>query len=129
LKWRRVSPSSLSSTLEISPISNFLAKRSSWVLVSLNGGQRGMDAGRKPEREGSSGQPGLVEQRDQLVARERVAVPRGFLGERIEDTRLPVDQGAVHVEGGVGDFLGQRHAAVHSGIPACNRPPDGSTML
>ena len=43
--------------LEISPISNFLAKRSSCVLVSLNGGQRETDSGRKPEREGSSGQP------------------------------------------------------------------------
>ena len=83
--------------LEISPISNFLAKRSSCVLVSLNGGQRLTESGRKPEREGSSGQPsslgdlhggaaqdlgvelvgaaldlllGLQEERDQLVARE-----------------------------------------------------------
>ena len=43
--------------LEISPISNFLPKRSSCVLVSLNGGQRITESGRKPEREGSSGQP------------------------------------------------------------------------
>jgi hypothetical protein len=43
--------------LEIRPISNFLAKRSSWVLVSLNGGQRITESGRKPDREGSSGQP------------------------------------------------------------------------
>src|SRR3954470_23731574 len=57
LKCRRVSPSSLSSTLEIRPSSNFLRKRSSWVLVSLNGGQRLTELGRKPERDGSSGQP------------------------------------------------------------------------
>ena len=42
---------------EISPTSNFLAKRSSCVLVSLNGGQRETESGRKPERDGSSGQP------------------------------------------------------------------------
>ena len=38
-------------------MSNFLAKRSSCVLVSLNGGQRDTESGRKPDREGSSGQP------------------------------------------------------------------------
>ena len=42
---------------ETSPISNFLPKRSSWVLVSLNGGQRVTESGRNPERDGSSGQP------------------------------------------------------------------------
>ena len=42
---------------ETRPISNFLPKRSSCVLVSLNGGQRMTDSGRNPEREGSSGQP------------------------------------------------------------------------
>ena len=35
-------------------MSNFLAKRSSCVFVSLNGGQRLTESGRNPEREGSS---------------------------------------------------------------------------
>ncbi len=52
---------------------------------------------------------GLEEQRDQLVARERVPVLLGFLGERVVGARLPVDQGAVDVERDVGDFLGERH--------------------
>ena len=42
---------------ETSPTSNFFANRSSWVLVSLNGGQRDTESGRKPDREGSSGHP------------------------------------------------------------------------
>ena len=87
--------------LEISPVSNFLAIRSSWALVSLNGVQRGIESGRKPEREGSSCHSSslgdldrrppqhlgvelvgaaldllrdLEEQRDQLVAIDREAV-------------------------------------------------------
>ena len=40
---------------------NFLAKRSSWALVSLNGVQRWTESGRNPEREGSRGQPRRLE--------------------------------------------------------------------
>ena len=39
------------------PSSYFFAKRSSWALVSRNGGQAGTLLGRKLEREGSSSQP------------------------------------------------------------------------
>ena len=42
---------------EMRPSSNFLRMRSSWVLVSLNAGQRATEFGRNPERDGSSGQP------------------------------------------------------------------------
>ena len=97
--------------LEISPTSNFLAKRSSWVLVSLNGGQRITESGRKPDREGferpaelardvdrGAAQDlgvelvrstldlllGLDEERDQLLARQRVPVALGLLGEGVE---------------------------------------------
>ena len=41
---------------EISPTSNFFLKRASCVFVSLNGFQRAIESGRKPERDGSSGQ-------------------------------------------------------------------------
>ena len=58
---RRVWPSSLSSMFDTSPMSYFLAKRSSCALVSLNGFQRWTESGRKPEREGSSGQPSSLE--------------------------------------------------------------------
>ena len=51
----------------------------------------------------------LHEERDQLVARERVAVLLGFLGESVVDAGLPVDEGAVDIERDEGDFLGQRH--------------------
>src|SRR5215213_6231882 len=62
----------------------------------------------------------LHEERDQLVAGERVAVFLGFLGECVVDTRLPVDQGAVDVERDVGDFLGERHRR-RSIVTACAR--------
>src|SRR5215218_10189570 len=52
---------------------------------------------------------GLEEEREQLGTRQRVAVLVGFLGERVVDTRLPIDEGAVDVEGDVGDFLRERH--------------------
>ena len=42
------------------PDLNFFLKRSSCGLVSLNGGQRLTESGRKPEREGSSGQPSCL---------------------------------------------------------------------
>ena len=45
---------------EISPILYFLAIFVSTGLVSLNGGQRCTESGRKPEREGSSGQPSCL---------------------------------------------------------------------
>src|SRR6478672_5289447 len=54
--WRRVWPRSLSSMFEISPVWNFLMNLVSCGLVSLNGAQRWTESGRKPEREGSSGQ-------------------------------------------------------------------------
>src|SRR5215207_5474588 len=56
---------------------------------------------------------GLEEQRYELLARERVAVLVGLLGEGVVDPGLPVDQRPVDVEGDEGDFLGQWHAAVH----------------
>ena len=40
---------------EISPVLNFAATLVSCGLVSLNGFQRGIESGRKPERDGSSG--------------------------------------------------------------------------
>ena len=43
--------------LEIRPTLYFLAILASVALVSLNGGQRCTDSGRKPERDDSSGQP------------------------------------------------------------------------
>ena len=43
--------------LEIRPVSNFFVNFVELGLVSLNGGQRCTESGRKPEREGSSGQP------------------------------------------------------------------------
>ena len=46
--------------LEISPILYFLAIFASTGLVSLNGCQRCTESGRKPERDGSSGQPELL---------------------------------------------------------------------
>ena len=125
---------------ETRPISNFLPKRSSCVLVSLNGGQRGTDSGRKPgarrlqrpaelarDLHGGAAQDlgvqlvgagldlllGLHEQRHELFASERVAVLVGLLGEGVVDPGLPVDQGPVDVERDEGDFLGQRHSAVH----------------
>jgi hypothetical protein len=55
---------------------------------------------------------GLDEERDQLLARQRVAVALGLLGERVEGAGLPVDEGAVDIERDEVDFLGQRHAAV-----------------
>ena len=42
---------------EIRPVWNFLANFFSCVFVSLNGAQRATESGRKPERDGSSGQP------------------------------------------------------------------------
>ena len=42
---------------EISPVWNFFVSFSSCGLVSLNGAQRARESGRKPDREGSSGQP------------------------------------------------------------------------
>ena len=59
----------------------------------------------------------LLEEVDELVARDRVAVLLGLLGERLVDPGVGVDQGSVDVEGDEGDFLGERHAAVH-----CDRP-------
>ena len=46
---------------EISPILYFLAILVRTGLVSLNGGQRSTEAGRNPEREGSSGQPSCAD--------------------------------------------------------------------
>ncbi len=43
--------------LASTPVSYFLAKRSSWALVSRKGAHRGTLSGRKLEREGSSSQP------------------------------------------------------------------------
>jgi len=51
----------------------------------------------------------LVEQRDDLVAVDREAVARGLLLERVRDPLLPVDEGAVDVEGDPLDTGGQRH--------------------
>ena len=42
---------------EMSPVWNFLENFVSCGLVSLNGAQRATESGRKPAREGSSGQP------------------------------------------------------------------------
>ena len=52
---------------------------------------------------------GLLEERDQLVAVDREAVALGLLRERLVDPGLPVDEGAVDVEGDEVDFLGERH--------------------
>jgi hypothetical protein len=115
--------------LEISPISNFFLKRSSWVLVSLNVGQeagaRGLERPAELLGDLHRGAPqhlrvelvgaaldlllGLHEQRDQLVARERVAVALGLLGERVVHAGLPVDQSSVDVERDEGDFFGEGH--------------------
>ena len=59
--WRRVWPRSLSSMFEIRPLLKCLVTLLSWVLVSLNAGQRYTLSGRKPEREGSSGQSRRLE--------------------------------------------------------------------
>ena len=40
---------------EMSPVSYFLAIFASWAFVSLNGFQRGIESGRNPARDGSSG--------------------------------------------------------------------------
>ncbi len=45
---------------EISPILYFFAIFWRTGLVSLNGGQRWTESGRKPAREGSSGQPSVL---------------------------------------------------------------------
>ena len=54
----------------------------------------------------------LVEERDQLVALDREAVALGLGAERVVDAGLPVDQGAVDVEGDERDLLRNRHRAV-----------------
>jgi hypothetical protein len=52
----------------------------------------------------------LVEHRDELVrVLEREAVAGRFLLERVDDPRLPVDEGPVDVEGDPLDVLGERH--------------------
>ena len=52
---------------------------------------------------------GLEEERDELLLGERVAVLLGLLGEGVVRAGLPVDQGAVDVEGDEGDFFRERH--------------------
>ena len=132
-KWRRVWPSSLSSMLEISPISNFFLKlvelgvgllerrpaldrvgqeararglqRPAELLGDLHGGAA-QDLGVELVGAALDLLLDLVEQRDQLVAVDREAVALGLLRERVVDPGLPVDQGAVDVEGDEGDFLG-----------------------
>src|SRR3954468_23747820 len=52
---------------------------------------------------------GLLEERDELVAGDGVAVFLGFLRERLVDPGIGVDQGSVHVEGDEGDFFRERH--------------------
>jgi len=51
----------------------------------------------------------LVEVRDELLPVDREAVARGLLLERVEDPGLPVDEGAVDIEGDERDLLGKRH--------------------
>ena len=46
---------------EMSPVWNFATTFLSCALVSLNAGQRWTESGRKPEREGSSGQSTRLE--------------------------------------------------------------------
>src|SRR5580704_18098399 len=54
-----------------------------------------------------------MEQRDQDIAVDLDAVALGLLGERLVDAGLPIDQGAVDVEGDEGDVLWNRHRARH----------------
>ena len=128
---------------ESSPSLYFLESFCSCGLVSLNGFQRWTESGRKPERDGSSGQSDafgdldrgapqhlgvelvgaaldlagdLVEERDQHVAVDLDAVALGLLGERLVDPGLPVDQRAVDVERDECDVLRDRH---RRGIMPC----------
>ena len=54
----------------------------------------------------------LVEERDQLVALDREAVALGLGAERLEGAGVPVDQGAVDVEGHKRDCFRNRHGAL-----------------
>ena len=124
---------------EMRPISYFLENFVSCALVSLNGAPARTESGRKPERDGSSGQPmlawrsdrgaaqdlgvelvgaaldlalDLVEAGDDLVADSSVKPSRvASFCEGVVRAGLPVDQGAVDIEGDEGDLGRERHSA------------------
>ena len=128
--------------LERIPISYFFAKRSSWALVSRKGGQAGHAVGQevrarrlevpaqlRGHAHGGAAQDlgvqlvraaldlalDLDEARDQHVAVDREAVAVGLLLEGVVDAGLPVDQGAVAVEGDELDVFGKCHSVVSIG--------------
>ena len=135
---------------EIRPVWNFLPKRASCVFVSLNGRQRGSEAGQEARARGLERPLELLRDLDggaaqdlgvELVGaaldlvleleearedRRRVlegeAVALRLVLEGGVDARLPVDQRAVDVERDPSDLRGERHMRLILGIVALFAP-------